>query len=384
MINQTSNKISIDTEQLYNDLMKLLKTPGPTQACVKISKDDPRITGNFPMENTIERLVKKLNKESKVKLQAIKHNGNLLIVGGLEKYNSLRKADLSPQEVRDIRDISIVFGAHLDEITYIITKKRGFLNGDNRQVFPLCAPPKRTDKKPIESKDKKTQAIEIHHPACRIVGFRGGKFIKNIGTGMLYKIVKIEERKETVLLDGEEREITTWKETLEPYLILRILDRKRKVLEGDMVIQDYGDWQKKINLKNEMQIIQSKALDDRVGCIATIYAVKELSKKGIRSKAILTSAEEGVPKDISWGRLVMPTYQKFCSNKTITLVCDGIDGKELYEFPNCHKELDTAVIVPYTSMGKGGGDIGVFSRIRDNIIPELILLCGLPDPIENY
>ena len=89
------------------------------------------------------------------------------------------------------------------------------------------------------------------------------------------------------------------------------------------------------------------------------------------SKAILTSAEEGLPNDISWGRLVRPTYERFCTHDTLTLICDGADGKELKEFEDEDRCLSSAVIIPYTSFGKGGGDLGIFSRFRDDIIPKL-------------
>lgn len=85
----------------------------------------------------------------------------------------------------------------------------------------------------------------------------------------------------------------------------------------------------------------------------------------------MTSSEEGVPKDVSWGRLVRPTYEKFCTNDVINLICDGIDGGRLSEFSDRKdKYMKEAVVFPYTSLGKGGGDPGIFSVLRDVILPR--------------
>ena len=48
-----------------------------------------------------------------------------------------------------------------------------------------------------------------------------------------------------------------------------------------------------------------------------------------------------------------------------------MDGIKLSEFIGRESCLEEALVIPYTSNGKGGGDIGVFSLLRDKIIPKL-------------
>jgi len=371
------DKIEIDYLELYTDLMNLLEVAGPTQACVKISEHDPRIDGLFPIEEAIEKIVEKFNKENNLHIQIIRHNGNLIVIGGFEeKYDKIRDAStLSQEEIKNIRNIPVIFGAHLDEICYIIRNAKGFLDGENYKVVPLCAPPKIPNSPPIFNEDNTAFAQKIYHPDCRIVGFRNGKFYTDIATGHLYRVEKIEKEEEekSLALDGKEHSITKKNIKVADYLILKILTvkDKEKIMPGDIVIQDYGDWKEKKRCSSSHEIITSKAIDDRLGCIAVLYVIRELAKKKIKAKAILTSSEEGVPVDNSWGRLIRPSYDLFCENKVITLICDGTDGLRLVEFNEYTTELSHAIIVPYTSNGKGGGDIGIFSRFRDNIIPTL-------------
>ncbi|MCJ7570748.1 MAG: hypothetical protein MUO82_02565 [Candidatus Thermoplasmatota archaeon] len=381
MVNQTYSKISIDAKQLYIDLIKLLKVPGPTQACVKISKDDPRVTENFPMEKAILKIIKKLNEENDVNLQIIRHNGNLLIVSGMKKYDKIRESDeLTPDECKDIKNIQIVLGAHLDEISYMITKKKEkkSLNEKAWYVIPLCAPPQLFRGKYEHNSDKTKRFREVLNPDVKIVGFRNKKFVTDIGFGICYKADElIEDKIKSFDEEGEINKVVItrkWKQ--KSHFLLKVIKEIKPIKEGDIVIQDYGEWKNNSKFDNSNQLIFSKALDDRVGCIATIYALKELSKQKIKSKAILTSAEEGVPKDISWGRLIRPTYEKFCRKDGITLICDGVDGARMDEFEEENNVLSKAIIVPYTSAGKGGGDIGLFSRFRDKIIPELYKIYG--------
>lgn len=366
------SKIDINCNVLYKDLMELLGTPGPTQACVKISKTDPRITGEFPMEKKIKEIINRMNEKEDAGLQIIRDNGNLLVIGGMGSNNSIQDSeDISKDIAQKIREIKLIFGAHLDEISYFVTRKKGFLEGKNRRILPICAPPILTNKSKIWSKDKKFFAQEIHHPDCRIVGFRKGQFVDNIAKGTIYLVKENKKIEDKYKIDNQEILLTHSDEVTQDYLLLKIIENTTKIKEGDLVIQDYGFWKKKKKFSNDKQKIVSKALDDRVGCLAAIYTIKELSKSGKPSKAILTSAEEGVPKDISWGRLIRPTYKKFCTSDTITIVCDGIDGNKIEEFPKVNKEIEKAIVIPYTSIGKGGGDLGVFSLFRDSIIPEI-------------
>ena len=329
--------------------------------------------------------------------------GDLIIVGGLKEFSKDRKeikiidASKLTKKIKDnIRKIPITFGAHLDEITYIVTNKQSdLLDGEVYRIIPICNPPKltkldtRTDKKQyIKEKIKKRKegsffVDEVLNPDCKILGFRSGengkiKFEENIGNGKIYKVKKIIWS----IKVGEHRKIKKPIAKLEmkeeKYLLLKVESKNMDIKLGDMVIQNYGDWKnKKINCeKFEDFVIKSKALDDRVGCIAVIYAVRELAKRGILSKAILTSSEEGVPEDVSWGRFVRGTYKEFCMNDAITIVCDGMDGEKLKEFGDRKECLPEAVVVPYTSNGKGGGDVGVFSLLREKVIPELNEIYG--------
>jgi len=132
---------------------------------------------------------------------------------------------------------------------------------------------------------------------------------------------------------------------------------------GDVVIQNYGTFDsKKIN---------AKALDDRVGTAVVLHAMKYLCKENIPVKCILSGDEEGVGLDVSWARLILPTYRDYCQNDVITLLCDGVDGRNLLEFIDEREKqlLSEALLIPYTSHGKGGGDYRLFSEIRDNVIP---------------
>jgi hypothetical protein len=138
-----------------------------------------------------------------------------------------------------------------------------------------------------------------------------------------------------------------------------------------MVVYNYGP---EIENEDGKSIVKVKALDDRVGCLAHIYAIKELSKCEIPAKAVLTSSEEGVPVDVSWGRLVRPLYKKYCDEQDVSIICDGTNGKDLEEFRGKKeqgKHLSSAIVIPYTAGGKGGGDPGIFSVFRDILIPRI-------------
>jgi hypothetical protein len=52
-------------------------------------------------------------------------------------------------------------------------------------------------------------------------------------------------------------------------------------------------------------------------------------------------------------------------------MCDGVDGWNLHEFEKERKNemVSEALLVPYTSYGKGAGDYGLFSLIRDEVVP---------------
>jgi len=387
-------RVEIDTQKVFKDLEKLCKTPGPTQACVKVSENDPRIDGEFPMETAIREIVKELNDElkenGKKRLLIIRHMGNLIIIGGLEE---LENVDYDEAEIIDadklsidfknkVKNIPVIFGAHLDEIAYLFTNKPSYLieKEEYYEIIPICNPPKLTkadtigdeeefkkylkeNLKQVKDEEKKEYVKilidKVLNPKCKIFGFRKRKFTK-IGEGEIYKVKKLKFK--TSILGKSKLEMEDYNNKF----LLKITSKYENmdIKVGDIVIQDYLELVEK-------GILKSKALDDRVGCVACIYAVKELSEKRIPAKTILTSSEEGVPEDVSWGRFVRATYKEFCNDETVTIICDGMDGKKLKEFEGKEECLSEAVIVPYTSNGKGGGDFGVFSLLRDEILPKL-------------
>ena len=352
-------QMKLDLDKIGSNLLKLATTEGPTQAAIQISHPkDPRIKNNFPIFLEVERILKELN------LYYVQDLGNLIVFQGIEKVED-------NQLIKEIRKIPVTLGAHLDEITYLISNVKIH---NNYLLIPICSAPKR---------------IDLINPECKIVGFRYQKDgeLSTIGSGSF----KVEYTEKTEKMAYFYRNYKTIKndpnypmqlrEMME-YLLNQTIENIRAnaefqylletdvdVMVGDMVIQDYN-YTKEDSFDSE-SILHVKALDDRVGCIAVLYALKELSELGIPCKAILTSSEEGVPKDVSWGRLVRPTYQKYCTNDGINIICDGIDGARLTEFEgNKGHYMNEAVAVPYTSLGKGGGDPGIFSIIRDIVLPR--------------
>ena len=353
--------MELDLDEIGFNLLKLATTEGPTQAAIQIShphtQKDPRIKGNFPIFLEAERILKELN------LSYVQDLGNLIAYEGIEGVED-------KQLTEKIEKIPVTLGAHLDEITYLVSNVR---NGNEYLLIPLCSAPKRT---------------ELVNPQCKIVGFRhleDGE-LSTVGYGSL----KTEYKEKTEKMTNLDRTYKKIKNDTKSQMLREImgfllnqtigniranaefqylLETEANVIVGDMVIQDYN-YTKENNFDPESEI-HVKALDDRVGCIAVLYALKKLGELGIPSKAILTRSEEGVPRDVSWGRLVRPTYQKYCRNDGVNIICDGIDGARLTEFKEKEGHyMEEAVVVPYTSLGKGGGDLGIFSAIRDVVLPR--------------
>ncbi len=432
-------KIDIDHTKLKNDLIELCQTPGPTQSCIRFSKKDPRIDGNFPIEEIIENIVGRINQEldieKKGKLQIIRYMGNLIIVGGLKEFVDDRhetkiidaseldeSARASPNNiVKRIKEIPVAFGAHIDEITYIVSRKRDKIEDENLweddeeiwEVIPICNPPVRISAwKKYFGADNKHIVLaraELIRPECRITGYRKRK-IQIIGSGeisVLYIPKGLEKTAEDLKKIDEDsnqmESISTDRDTIFEAMgyvekkspaecfILRVKGVKG-IRPGDMVTSNYKELD-----KETPDILETNALDDRVGCIAAIYAVQELARRNVCSKAILTSSEEGVPKDASWGRLVESCYEKFCEMDGITLVCDGMDGARMEQTnrfqndswvvhnftkaPDLNEPLKSAVIIPFTANGKGGGDPGIFSMFMEEIIPAISSIYTEPDPV---
>jgi len=336
----TFEMIQKDLNRICDDLMTLIKTPGPSQAVARISENDPRINKSFPMTETVRGLVAAINKQNKINISVREDHGNIVLVGGLQH---------EPTQ-SEIKSIPTVIGAHLDEITYLISNRARI--EDSYRLIPLCSPPTRQ----YDEKDH-----PFKHEEATIHGFRGKEFVP-LGRGKFHATRIIEEDKRT-----HEKKYGDW------VYLLKVDEEFRKIHEGDIAIQDYGtvSMKKKYDLESE---INAKALDDRVGSIVAIYTLKYLAGANppIPAKAILAGDEEGVGLDVSWARLVKPTYEKFCKSDVVTILCDGIDGKNLDEFMKDRRNevLSEALLVPYTSDGKGAGDYGLFSLLKDEVIPR--------------
>jgi hypothetical protein len=365
--------MELNLQEIGENLIKLAMTDGPTQAAIQIAHPrDPRITQDFPIFLETKKIIDKLN------LGYLQHLGNLLVFQGADKGNDL--------SIEEVKQIPVTLGAHLDEITYLVSETKNCEN--DRLLIPICAPPART---------------KLVNPSCKVVGFRhqnDGEFVP-LGRGSF----KVKRKEKTKKVDDLKRVYESIKKDdngmpqfkkLLDYLLAETvedvevnatfeywLETKADIRMGDMVIQDYNYTSSSVF--DAETLIHAKAMDDRVGCIAVLYALSELNKLGIPCKAVLTSSEEGVPKDVSWGRLVRPTYQKYCANDGINIICDGIDGARLDEFSKREGEyMQEAVVLPYTCLGRGGGDPGVFSVMRDIVLPRAKKDGILGLPTTNY
>jgi len=249
--------------------MKLATTDGPTQAAINISRtqsEDPRIKGDFPIFLETERIIEELN------LSYLQDMGNLIV------YNRVQRMD--NDNIQDeIKKIPVCLGAHLDEITYLVSNSESH---GKRVLMPICAAPKRTD---------------LLHPECKIVGFRhekNGEFC-DIGTGSIeVEYVEGPAKIPNFYDAGMDKKIpegqVVYRQIID-YLLTQEMQRQdheatfRYLLDtdadyaiGDMVIQNYNLTETS-NFKPD-SIIRVKALDDRVGCIAILYALKELDRLG--------------------------------------------------------------------------------------------------------
>ena len=328
----TFNDIKTDLTKICTHLRLLVDTPGPTRCVAKLLDNfDPRINQNeeFFMFQTIQGIIDEFNKEIGVKIHLKQHNGNIIIAGGFDK---------KPTD-DEIKDIPITLASHADEISFLVTKKGYQDDTSYREVLPLCATKFLVDQGFI-------------HKEVEIYGFRNIEDIR--------KFVKVGVTSIFMKLNKEKK----------PHFFIRTsIEMGIPLLEGDIVIQKYDNTDH--NLYNLDTIFHCKALDDRIGILCDLYTIFYLTKyTKYKSKAILVGDEEGVPSDTSWARLVNPTFNNFCRKDGIILICDGIDGFSMKEFPE-FKRVHEALIIPYTSDGKGGGDHGLFSILRDNIIPKI-------------
>ena len=248
----------------------------------------------------------------------------------IKKYGSFLKV------YENIKEIPVTLTSHADEITFLIKK-------DSKVLFPLC------NTRPF------SEYGFMHHEG-KILGFRGEgdeRVFREVGTAELHQ----KEKKPVDKKKSQEKKFE--------YFLQNIKGDEQR--EGDLVVPNYNLTQKNYGLKT---IFHSKALDDRVGVLSDIYTVKELARAGIPSKAILVGDEEGVDSELAWARLARPSFARYCRPDGITILCDGFDGKKLYEFSEFDgKHLEAGLIAPYRSEGKGAGDPGLFSLLRDEVIP---------------
>jgi len=324
-------------DQLGKDLVKLAITPGPTRCVARIADNDPRIdrTERFPMTLVVQEILERLSHDNKIDLVLTEFNGNLLIVGGL---------GINPTD-QAIKDLPVTLAPHLDEITYMVKNEWDKETG-LRKILPLCNAPLPDKIKPENTK-------------LKILGFRGENHRKlvEVGLGSM-------EAKDL----GPEI-----KEARKRYLY-RLKTEAKDLLMGDLVIQDYCH--EKPDARYDLEsIINMKALDDRAGSIAQIYAVAELAKRGLPAKAILAGDEEGFNKDISWARLVRPAFREYSRPDGLIIVCDGFDGNRLQAEFKCGEYLSKALVTAYVSDASGAGDPGIFSLFRDKVV-DIASRCG--------
>jgi hypothetical protein len=315
--------------ELGRNIVKLAKAPGPSRCIARLGVSDPRLgeTEKFPITIIIEEILEDINNRYNLDLVQIEHNGNLIIVCGLGR---------NPID-QDIYTIPITLAPHLDEITYMV-KNEMDETGKYHFLIPLCNPP---------------AEIKRENNRVKILGFRGNHRRKFLETGIGTIHIKEEN------MEGQNR----------PKRYCLKLN-SGDILLGDLVIQDYCH-QKMEQQFNIDSIIHMKAMDDRVGCIAQIYVLAELAKRGFlkKAKVILAGDEEGLNKDVSWARLIRPTFRKYCRADGIIVICDGFDGRRMGdEFCSQQGEYSSqALLTSYPGSASGGGDPGILSLFRDVI-----------------
>jgi len=327
-----------DVDSICSDLMKLIDTPGPTQSVARISEHDVRTTKQFPMTVAVNQIVERINREHETNIFVFEDHGNLILVGGINHKPSRN----------EVWNMPTTIGAHLDEIAYLISGKR---DDGSTILLPLCSAPIRTDN---------NKGHPFTHEESRILGYRNGELL-TIGYGRFHA-------KPRVNVEQGKHIMTGWNYMLK---VDKVLDGE-EVRTGDIAIQDYGTGKASghFNLTTK---ITAKALDDRVGSTIAIHAIRYLSKLDPPTpvKAVLSGDEEGFPLDVSWARFIRPTFRKYCRPDGVTIICDGINGFDLSELVSKSKGelVESALLVPYTSHGKGAGDYGLFSLFRDKVIP---------------
>ncbi len=340
----TKKVLSRENNRIYDDLDVLSNSPGPTRCIAKFDDNwDFRLENqkNFPIYDVFSKIIQRINKTNKCKLIIKQHHGNILLISG---FNEIPSDD-------EIKAIPITLGSHLDEITFIVSKKSddkiqiNNIKGNKKIVPIFCV-------KPLESLYSNNQG-DSTWKLLGVYGFRTENDIrefKKIGEGFLYK--DINEFDE---------------ENIDFYVISEQISLFK---EGDLVIFENNSKQSQKYDNND--IFEGKALDDRVGVLSHIYTMRELAKLNIKAKAIFVGDEEGVCSDLAWAKLTRPTFRKYCREDGLILLCDGINGHSLKELVSLKNKYVTKAIIPvYIADGKGSGDPGVFSLMRDIVLPKV-------------
>ncbi len=309
-------------KQLKEDLELLVSTPGPTRHIAQ-TEGDLRIGqgANFPLYAVVWEIVSR-EREYGADIRAFSHNGNILVVGGLN-FNPNKHIRAMPKIV-----------VHGDECTYHLTKERG--EGGIVSI-PTFA----------------TGAIEKHggvmHPGVSIYGFRGdsiaGRAFEHICEGK-------------VRLDDSLGKKMYY---IEPEAV-------DEVREFDVAVQNYGPKWKQVEGLN---ILYSKAIDPRASVAAGIHAVSELSKEDISCTLIISGDEEGNPKPgaARWSKWLPPTMREYVNLGNFILISDGFDGVSLTEAEE--GKYETSVLVPTgLSDGRGATNEGMAALARDILVPH--------------
>jgi hypothetical protein len=347
------DKLSQEVKMICDDLQLLTSTAGPTRCVAKLNKNfDPRIgkTKEFPFYQTMKKIIDRMNQESMANLQLFQDCGNIILVSGIPLE--------SMADEERIKSIPVTLSSHADEITFLRKKNSEIL-------FPLC------NAKPFEK-------YGIKHHNVKIFGFReidDERDFIHVGNAEFHvrqaKSLSVGQRIAEAK-DSHHRKRVESLEMKDPKFefYLRNVSYEKglaeREMEGDLVIQDYDETNKSFSLDS---IFHTKALDDRAGILAHLYAMRELGKMKVPAKAIFIGDEEGVDADVSWARLARPSFRRYSREDGITILCDGYDGKNLHEFEEqTGRHFNAALISPYRSEGKGAGDPGIFSLLRDNVV----------------
>jgi len=336
-VNSIKKNLVKNITQLGKDLVELCMVSGPSSYIAKSGENDIRIDKNkeFPVFSEINKIVKRINDELQSytdnKVHILQDFGSIILTSGFRNKPT----------IDEIKNIPIVFASHADEISYMVKQ-------DLNEIVPLF------NAKPIVYlyDGGYFGKLKIFRYKSKILGFRG--------IGEKRELIEIGEGEINIEVDKRDRDYKFFIENITLY------DQKIDVKVSDLVIQNYNDINKDYTLGT---IIHAKALDDRVGAISQIYALKEFTKINLETKAIIIGDQKYGQTIESSGRSIRNVFNRYCNSDDIVIITDAFDGRMLKELEKYRSQyLDKALIVPFRSDGKGSGDLGFFSIFRDEII----------------